>query len=373
MTATYIHTKRKVGFARLVLRFLAFLYFAGLAAAIIYIWGFTQDRYVTSAAFKISRQDGTSMDSGLVHLAIPGLSDSGSMDSQIAIGFIASADLLLELEKQFNLVAHYTSPEKDFVFRLEPGSPLEERLDFYRHRIFAHFNKDTGMTQITVDTFEPRLSHEIADTVLRKSEAFINRLNQEIADQQLSFVRTEVERTGDNVEELNSKLLQMQNEHKFISPDDVIQASLASLQELQMDRLRAEAELATILRDSPDSPTIEPLRSRLRSLQELIDAETAKLSGPERDRMSQILVEFKELQLKLEFANRLRTAAESMLEKNRMDAVARSRFFSVIQRPFIPEEPALPRRTYATVSILVLGLLVFFVFRALTRSVFEAS
>jgi capsular polysaccharide transport system permease protein len=373
MSATYIHTKRKAGISGIVLRVLAVLYFIAIALTIVYIWKFTQDRYVTSAAFKISRQDGSSVESGLVQLALPGLSDSGSMDSQIAIGFVGSADLLLQLEKEFGLIDHYTAPERDFVFRMQPGWLLEERLAFYRKRIYAHFNKDTGLTAVTVDTFDPELSHKIAQAVLVKAEAFINVINQEIADQQLAFVRSEVERTGARVEEINRQLVELQNKHKFVNPDDLIQGSVSAVQSLQMDHLRSEAELASLLRDSPGSPQIETLRSRLRSLQELIDVETAKLSGSERDRMNQILVDYKELQLKLDFANRLRSGAEMMLEKNRAEAASRTRFFSVIQKPFVPEDAALPRRGYATASIIILGVLLFLVFRALTHSILEGS
>jgi capsular polysaccharide transport system permease protein len=373
MSATYIHTKRKVGISGIILRTLAVLYFIAIALTVVYIWAFTQDRYVTTAAFKISRQDGSSVDSGLVQLALPGLTDSGSMDSQIAIGFVGSADLLMALEKEFDLIAHYTAPKRDFVFRMQPDWLLEDRLEFYRKRIFAHFDKDTGLTAVSVDTFDPELSHKIAQAVLTRAEAFINVINQEIADQQLAFVRSEVERTGTRVEEINRQLLELQNKHKFISPDDLIKGSVSAVQELQMDHLRADAELASLLRDSPGSPQIETLRSRLRSLQELIDIETAKLSGSERDRMNQILVEYKELELKLEFANRLRSGAEMMLEKNRIEAASRSRFFSVIQKPFLPEDSALPRREYATATIIVLGILLFLVFRALTHSILEGS
>lgn len=373
MTATYIHTSRKAGPIKLILKLLAILYFLFIAACIVYLWNFTQDRYLTSAAFKISRQDGSSMDAGMMSLALPGMTDSGSMDSQIAIGYISSADLLMELEKEFNLIEHYSSPEKDFVFRLNPKWKIEDRLEFYRKRISAHFDKETGLTAVTVDTFDPELSHTVAMALLKKAEGFINVLNQQIADQQLAFVRGEVERTAALVDSSNRKLLELQNEHSFISPEETIEASLSALQELQMDHLRAEAELASLRRDSPGSPQIDTLRSRMRSLQELIDVETAKLSGPDRNRMNQILLQYKELQLKLDFATRLRTGAETMLEKNRVEAVSRSRFFSVIQNPFMPEDPGLPRRPYAAISIIVVGLLLFFVVRALTHSIFEAS
>lgn len=374
MSSTYIHTKRKNSKLRFFLKLMAVIYFAFLIACIVYLWAFTQNRYETSAAFKISRQDGGGgIEAGMVSLALPGLSDTGSMDSQIAIGYIDSADLLLQLEKEFDLIKHYSEPKQDFVFHLDPKWQLEDRLEFYRKRIFAHFNKDTGLTAITVDTFDPALSHKIAESILKKAETFINHLNQEIADQQLSYVHSEVDRTSARVDVLNRQLLELQNAHKFITPEAVIEAQVAAVQELQMDRLKAETELSSILRDSPVSPQIEPLRSRLRSLQELIDVETAKLSGPEQNRMNQVLLQFKELQLKLEFATRLRTGAEAMLERNRVEAASSTRFFSVIQKPFLPEDSSQPRRPYATATIAVLGILLFLTFRALTHSVFESA
>ena len=57
-----------------------------------------------------SRQGSSAAGVGLAELALPGLSDSGSQDSQIAIGYADSADLLLDLEKEFKLVEHYTAP-----------------------------------------------------------------------------------------------------------------------------------------------------------------------------------------------------------------------------------------------------------------------
>lgn len=373
MSATYIHTKRKPGYSKLILRFLTFLYFVALGASIVYLWLFTQDRFVSTATFKVSKQGGAGMDAGMVQVALPGLSDSGSMDSQITIGFIDSADLLLSLEKEFNLLAHYSSPLKDYFFRLDPDTTLEKRLEYYRSRISAHYNKETGMTEIHVDTFDPKLSREIAATVLKKSEDFINVINQQIADQQLGFVRSELERANQQVMDANNELLALQNKHNFIRPDEVISANLKAVETMKMERLRAQAELSSLLRDSPSSPRIESTQSRLRSLGELIEIESGKLSGPEKDRLNQLLVEFQQLEFRIEFANRLRAGAEAMLERNRVETVARSHFFTVIQHPYLPEGVAIPRRPYATVTLLVLGCLMFLIFRALIHSVFERA
>ena len=373
MSATYIHTQRKAGFSQIILRFLAVCYFITLAGSIIYLWFFTQDRFVSTAEFKISQQNASSVASGLSQLALPGLTDSGSSDSQIAIGYINSADLLLEIERDtnFKLAEHYKSPSQDVIFRMKRDANLEERLEYYRKHIQAHFDKDTGLTVITVDTFSPELSKNIASTLLKKAEIYINQVNQQIADQQLTFVRSEVDRAAAKVEELNSEMITLQNEHNFIDPEAVISSSLQAVQELKLNLLRSEGELATITRDSPNSPRIDTLKSYIRSVNELIDAESAKLSGPEKDRLNQRLMQFKQLSLKIEFAISLRTGAETILEKNRVDAVSRTKFFTLIQNPYLPEDVAIPRRPYATVTIVVLGLMLFLILRALAGSLLE--
>lgn len=373
MSATYIHTKRNDGFSKMILRFLAILYFLALVACIVYLWMFTQNRFVSTAEFRVSKQQGSGAEAGLMQLALPGLSDSGSIDSQITTGFIQSADFLLSLEKEFKLVEHYSSPKRDYFFRLERSATLEDRLKYYRERITSHFNKETGMTVISVDSFSPELSRDIAANVLKKAEAFVNVINQDIADQQLEFVQSEVERTNKHLEEVNNELLTLQNEHNFISPDEVISASLKAVQELKMEHLRAEAELSSLLRDSPNSPRIDTTRSRLRSLNELIDVESAKLSGTDKDRLNQLLMKYKQVEFRLEFASRLRAGAEAMLERTKVEAVAQSRFFTVIQNPFLPEDVAVPRRPYVTGTILCLGVMFFFIFRALAHSVFERA
>jgi capsular polysaccharide transport system permease protein len=372
MSFTYTNTDWNNNLARKILKPLSILYFALVIIAVLYTWFITRDRYITETTFKISRHEATSgAESGLAQMALPGLTDTGSMDSQVAIGYILSSDLLLDLEKQYNLIEHYSSPKLDIVFRLAKAAPLEERLQYYRKRIIAHYDITTGLTLVTVDAFDPELAHKMADTLMKKAEEFINKINNDIANQQLSFVRSEVERASQNVSKIQKELFELQNKHKLIDPTQVISTSQTALQEMQLERLRVDAELASLLRDSPGSPKINTLKSRLRSLNDLIENETSKLSGTDRDRLNKILMDFQEIQLKLDTATRLRTGAELLLEQTRADAVMRSKFFSLIQEPFMPEDVALPMRGYATATILVLGILCFFILRALTSSVFD--
>lgn len=358
---------------QIVLMLLAAIYFILLSCIIAYVWLFAQDRFISVATFKISRQSSSSSDMGFAQLALPGLVDSGSVDSQIAIGFVDSSDLLLGLEKEFKLHEHYSSPKSDFFFRLPADAPLEERLEYYRQHIFSHFDKETGLTLLTVDTFEPKLSKEIAVTLLRRTEAFINSLNQIVADQQLAFVRGEVARAEQQVKDASLAILNLQNSHNLVSPDDVIASNLLAVQELRMRRLNSETTLNSMERDSPDSPRINSLRSQLRSLDEQIAVETAKLSSPERTSLNQVLASFKELELQLQFAVKMRSGAITLLEKHRMEALAQSKFISIIQHPYLPESVGYPRRPYATITILVIGILLFLILRVLVHSIQEKA
>jgi capsular polysaccharide transport system permease protein len=366
-----MQSPKKNRFAAFVLRLLGYLYLVLIVCAVVYVWVFAQDRFISQASFTIARQDPASVQATVGGFSIPGLSDSGSADSQAAIGFVDSADLLLQIEKEFDLRKHYAAPERDVVFRLPMDTLLEDRLDFYRKRIFAHYDKETGLTLLNVDTFDRDLSKRIADRILSLTEIFINELNQSVADQQLAFIRGEVERAEQKVSDISVELLKLQNQYNIVTPDAAIKASLQTVQELKMERIKTETELASIQRDSPNSPRIESIASRMKSLDEQIAAESMRLSGPDQDRLNQVLARYKELDIKLEFAVKMRTSAETLFERHRVEAAGQSRFISIIQTPFRPEAVGYPLRWYATFTILGAGFLLFLILRVLVQSVYE--
>ncbi len=357
----------------LFLRFLALLYFLLVVAVVAYVWVVAEDRFVSIASYKISRQTSSGGDMGFGGFALPGLADTGSVDSQIAIGFVDSANLLLELEKKYHLREHYSAPAHDFIFRLKMNAPVEERLQYYRSRIYSHYDKETGLTMLNVDTFDPKLSQTIAEDVLSQTENFINALNQKVADQQLGFIHSEVERSEKNVSDIIGKLLELQNANNIVTPDEAIKARLEVVQELRLRKLRIQTQLASTEQNSPESPRLDALRSELTTLDNQIAEESEKLSGPDKNRLNQVLAEYKELELKLTFATHLRTGTASLLEKNRMDSAAQSRFLSILQSPYLPEEAASPRRVYATCTLIALGILLFITLRIMVLSVYERT
>ena len=95
------------------------------------------------------------------------------------------------------------------------------------------------------------------------------------------------------------------------------------------------------------------------------------LSGPDAQKLNQILAQYKELQLNLELALNLRKGAELILEKTRSEAIASSRFFSVIQHPYLSDDNTHPRRVYLSITSAIVMLLILYVIRALISSVYD--
>ncbi len=357
-----------------LLRPVVFSIYAFIVFAVIgYIWVYAQARYVSTAEFSIAEQENSSADVGLLALALPGLTDSRSLDSQMVIAYIHSANFLRKMESRLNLQDHYAKPEKDFYFRLAKDAPLETRLDYYRKKINAHFNPETGLTGIKVEAFDPVFAHQAALLLLEESEKYVNHINQKIATKRRQFLEQEVLNADLHLEEALDDLTALQNKHNFIDPTQVVSSTLASIALLKEAELSRKTDLASILRESPDSPRIATIESQLQSIEDLIKSEQKKLSGPEKDRLNLITQQFQRIQRTIQFRSKLLSGAELILEKNRSDAISTTKFFTVVQTPFLPEYSTLPRRGYLTITLLVIGLLGFFVIRILIESILERN
>jgi len=339
----------------------------------IYLTFIAQDRFQTISHFSVVVEESNNAEASMGLLDMVTGTSAGATDAQVAIGFINSADLLFELEDKFQLIEHYTAPDIDFIFRLERSPTREECLDYYRKKISASSDAASGLIYLTVESFSPELSKEISKYTLQKTEHFINNLNKDIATKRLSFARDELDRAQGNIKENEKALLDFQNKHKVIQPEAIIQAQLEAIQALRLDKIRKGIELATLENSSPNSPMRASLGNAIANLGNEIKNQEAALSGPETQKLNQLLAQYKELQLNLELSLNLRKGAELILEKTRAEAIATSRFFSVIQNPYMSDDNTHPRRLYLSITLAVSILLIMYIVRAIIISVYDRA
>ena len=100
---------------------------------VFYICLLTEDRYTSTSQFSVVVDNNSGGESSLGLAALIGVPNSGNSDTQSAIGFIHSADLLLELEKELNLEAHYASPKYDLYYK--PSYQADSSSSFYHNQL----------------------------------------------------------------------------------------------------------------------------------------------------------------------------------------------------------------------------------------------
>lgn len=338
---------------------------------VIYLFFIAVDRFQAASHFSVVVEESNNAEASMGLLDMVTGSPTGVSDAQIAIGFISSSDLLFDLERKFNLIDHFTAPEQDFVFRMDSDASKEERIEYYRKMILAKQDPLSGLIHLTVESFSPELSQELSKYILIRTEEFINNLNKDIAGKRLKFAESELDRAQNTIKSNERELLEFQNKHKIIQPEAIIQAQLEAIQTLRLQKIQREIELATLKANSPNSPILETLENTISNLGREIKNQEAILSGPETQKLNQILAQFKEHQLNLELSLNLRKGAELILEKTRAEAIATSRFFSVIQNPYLLDEYTHPRRLYLSITSVVVILLVIYIGRALVASIYD--
>lgn len=344
-----------------------------VVTVLIYIQFFLKDRYVSTSQFtvEVDETNNTDVISGIT--SIIGGGSTGDTDSQSVISFVHSADLLLRLEKEFDLQNHFDQADNDILFRLAAPASLEDRLEYYRNRITATYELASNHIELQVQSFNPELSRKLSFSILKQTEEFVNQKNKKIAEDKLQVVVKELERSHSLITDAEKALLEFQNKHKIIQPEAIIQAQLAAIQSLRLKKIEHSIELTTIRASSPNSPMIESLEVTIKELESAILKQEAELSGPEQAKLNQLLAEYKELSLNLEFAIKLRSGAELLLEDTRSETIANSRFFSLIQNPILPEEAIYPERHYWSIIACILIFLSFVILNAIRKSIFDRT
>ena len=348
--------------------------FSVIAACVmpaLYLSLIAEDRFQTISHFSVVVEESNNAEASMGLLDMVTGASAGATDAQVAIGFINSSDLLFKLETEFKLIEHYTSPVADFIFRLEHDPTKQDRLDYYRKKIFAQADPNSGLIHLSVESFSPKLSQEISKYVLNETEQFINNLNKEIAAKRLSFAQAELDRSHETIKLYEKSLLDFQNKHKVIQPEAIIQAQLEAIHALRLDKIRKGIELATLEASSPNSPMLTALGNAIDNLEKEISTQEAALSGPEAQKLNQILAQYKELELNLKLSLNLRQGAELIFEKTRAEAIATSRFFSVIQNPYLSDDNTHPRRLYLSITSAIVILLTLYIIKGIIASVYD--
>jgi len=276
-------------------------------------------------------------------------------DTSAVQDFIMSRDAVRKLEQQDDLRAVLGRPEGDFVARF-PG--ILGRSDFealfWRYDYFVSVETDTstGVTSLRVKAFRPEDAQRIASALLNYSEQLVNELNDRSRRDAIETAQREVDRTQERIGRIQSDLTAYRVQQKMLDPKTTSAGVLELIGQLNSALTTTRAQLGELLKDSPNSPQIPLVKTRIASLDQLITEQRAKLSG-DNNSVVTALTEYERLMLERELAEKALASAFTSLEAARIEAQRQQLYLEPIAQPNLPDYPLYPKRVASFTMVLV--------------------
>jgi len=312
----------------------------------VYYFAIASDLYLSEAKFIVRSPKQVQTSPIGVLLQSTGLGRAAD-DTAAVQDFIMTRDAVRKLEKQNDLRSALSRPEGDFVTRF-PGimfwrNDFEALFRRYDHFVSVETDTTTGVTTLLVKAYRPEDAHMIARALLDYSEQLVNELNERARRDALDTARREVDRAEQRIAQIQSELTAYRVKQKMLDPKTASTSVLELIGQMNAAQTNARAQLGELLKNSPNSPQIPLVKTRIASLDKLIAEERAKLSG-ETDSVVSTLTEYERLTLDRELAEKALASAFSSLEAARLEAQRQQLYLETIAQPNLADYPLYPER-----------------------------
>lgn len=326
--------------------------------AIIY-WGLVaSDMYVSEAHVIIVRTDSS----------ISSSSSGGSSSSSSASDFIAfqmwlrdyllSVDMMNALDAKLDLRSHYSDWHRDPISRMWfKHTDLEKFHDHYLSWIDVEMDNNSGALVIKAQAYDAEMAHAIASKLVEDGEHYMNSTAQRMLEEQVSFLKKQVDIIKEEDIKAHQALLAFQNRTGLVSPlttaasiDTVVNGLDSQRVALQASR---NAMLAYLM---PNNPNILALDQQIAGIEKQIKIERARLASSNGKTMNNTSDEAMRLQMDVTIMDATYSSAVSALETERIMASLMMRKVFVLQSPTMPQYPLAPRRIYS-ITVFILAML----------------
>ena len=335
------------------------LYFISIITVGIY-WGWiASDRYVSQTNVVLESPQIAAP--SLSFDSLFGGSGSRAPDMLLLRDFLLSLDMLQKVEKTLDFRAHYADPQIDFFSRLETQQvTLEELHEYYQKMVTVELDDYAQVLRIKVRAFTPEQARDIAVFLLQEGERHMNQMGRRLAEEQVRVLEQQVRELENRFAETRDQLLSYQNEHGLVSPTGTVESLSAVVANLEGELTKLKAQRSTLITyQSTTSPEVVRINAEIRSTEQQINAERARMAQQSGGALNTLSAEYRELELKMQFAQESYSAALGALENTRIEAARKLKQVSVLQSPNLPQYPLEPERMHnAIMFAVVTGFLV---------------
>jgi capsular polysaccharide transport system permease protein len=339
------------------------LFVVPVVLAAIYFGLVASERYVSETRFIVRSVERPAAQGAAAYLQSVGITRAN--DEAFAMqDFVRSRDLMEMIGKEFDLRAVWGRDDVDFVSRFGGlwGRDSDEALfEHFQKRVNVEKNLETGITSITVDTYDPVISRAIARFILAAGEARINQLNARAERDLLGSVEQVDLEAAARLAEASRELTAYRQQVGEVNPEAEAEASIDRLGTLEQQLASLEASLQIMRAQAPQNPGRRSLEQQLAAVRARVDAQRGDLTGGS-DNLAAKIDALQQLQVEADIAARSFRDARQQLAEARERAERQRVYLEQIAAPNLPDEPIEPRRMRYFLTVALASLWAFLIF-----------
>jgi capsular polysaccharide transport system permease protein len=336
------------------------LFIVPLVIVVFYEMVIASDRYQSEASIIISQENTGATTFDVSFLNLPSSADD--KDALSVIEFIMSRDMLHYLDEKHHLRDHYSSSRVDWLVRLSNTASFEDFHDYITNWLVVTYDTTSKIIRLQLQTFDENYSKAVLDSILAKSQEFIDNLNAKVTAEQTRFFDEKMVESEARLKEAKQALLTFQQANRLLTTESestVILQNISALEtELAKDRSEYESLSKTL---TVNAPRLQQMQSDISAFENQIRTEKERLSGVSTSSMSELNAQYQDIQLNLEFVTTMYKSNLSQLEQARIEAARRVKFLVVVAAPSIADESQYPYRPYIILAATGVLLAVYFI------------
>ncbi|MBC8641323.1 chain-length determining protein [Caballeronia sp. EK] len=332
---------------------------AAIGLASLYWGAIESDQYVSEAHIVVTRTnvEATETASGLLSL----ISGSGnSRDMMLFRDRLLSMDMMRKLDHRLDMRTHYSDRKHDWLSILwDRKAPDEEFQRYLLGRLSVTYDDYSQNLVVTAQAYTPQMAQSIVRMLVEEGEVDLNRMDNAVAEQQVSFIENELVAIRDRMFAAQKRLIAFQNENGLASPLATAKGVSEVVDRLEAERSQLEAQkLAMLGYLTPQAPDIVQIEGQISALQQQIKFERGRVASKNGTALNHLAEKQHRLQVEATFAEDVYKTGLAALEKSRVDATRKIKSVQVLQSPSLPQASMEPRRLYNIVVFIIVSLLV---------------
>ncbi len=235
---------------------------------IIYYGYIASNQYVTSFEFAVRGQESAE---AAAHRSFLGVGSSGmTPDAFIVSDYLNSPQAAQDVKRYGDPRTIFSSPEADFLTRLDPEGSQDELDRYWQRMVSAQFDIVTGNVTVTVRAFTPNDSLRLADGVIAAAGTMFMKLNEAAEKDFVKLADENLARTEKRIDDTRDAMRAFRAKHGVMNPDKAVLSNKMVTEEMRKTLANLKTQYGAEFASAPRSPTLGLLKARIAAMEETI-------------------------------------------------------------------------------------------------------